>query len=384
MSIKGKFTNLMIKCRVKWVQLFYSIKREILRLRNNIIKGVNKIQLPMIILFTILVLILIFLCIFNPDWATVGEKRILAFYYKLELFGVLLTAVSLIAAAITILIAIQKPKLKIHFYNDHGSALIPKKKEIELGIDKSGNIGYQACVPTKWNMNLINIGRKTAEKVKIKISFDNIYFDGSLTEKGYDLERFQYGCGVFDVISFEVINLLRQGEQVVLPDLPFYKTECDSEELRRLGYTYLRIKIFSGNHEPISLKYKVMIGDYDLDSFGYMETSKEINSEFEFKNNFYNWYIDNHNITEDSNELYYYYYREINPYQIKPYANVVESKVLYQYYEDKDVEKMLFWGRIYYRAIGMELQDIEAMLQTEMMKLSVKKTIEKNGMMSII
>ena len=75
MSRKGKFTNLKIKCRVKWGQLFYCIKREILRVRNNIIKGVNKIQLPMIILFTILVLILIVLCFLNPDWATVGEKR---------------------------------------------------------------------------------------------------------------------------------------------------------------------------------------------------------------------------------------------------------------------------------------------------------------------
>jgi len=384
MNQKSKIAKLLLQCKIKWLQLLYCLKKITLKLRSSIIKGISKMQLPMIILFTMLVIVLIAICIYNPYFAAIGEERILAFSQKLELFGVLLTAVSLFAAAITILIAIQKPKLKIYFYNDHGSALVDKEGEIELGIDKDGNIGYQACVPTKWNMNLINVGNKTAEKIKIKINFDNIYFDRSLVEKGYGLERFQYGCGIFDVISFEVTNLLRQGEQVVLPDLPFYKTECDSDELRKRGYTYLRIKIFSGNHEPISLKYKVMIRDYDLDSFKYIENSNEFNHELEFKSNFYNWYINAHNITEDSNELYYYYYREIDPYQIKQYTNVEESKALYQYYEDKDVEKMLFWGRIYYRAFGMELRDIEALLQTELMKLSVKKTIENNGMMSII
>lgn len=384
MKVLKKIYGLRLNCKVKWMQLRYHLKKGIFRLCDTIIKLINKTPLPMIILFTMLVLIAIVLCIFNPHLAVFGEERVIAFYYKLELFGVLLTAVSLIAATITILLAIQKPKLKIYFYNEHGSSLIAQKDEVELGIDKDGNVGYQGCVPTKWNMNLINTGHKTAEKVKIKISFDNIYFDMSLAEKGYDLEKFEYGCGIFDVISFEVVNLLRQGEQIVIPDLPFDRSVCDSDELRKRGYTYLRIKIFSGNHEPILLKYKIMIRNYDLDSFGYAALNEDNVDEYTFKRNFYDWYIDNYHITEELNEIYDWYYKKIDPYQIQQYTNIEESKYLYWLYKEKDIEKMLFWGRIYYRAVGMELESIEMLLQTEMMKVSVKKTMGKNGAMSII
>lgn len=206
----------------------------------------------------------------------------------------------------------------------------------------------------------------------------------SLAEKGYDLEKFEYGCGIFDVISFEVVNLLRQGEQIVIPDLPFDRSVCDSDELRKRGYTYLRIKIFSGNHEPILLKYKIMIRNYDLDSFGYGALNEDNVDEYTFKRNFYDWYIDNYHITEELNEIYDWYYKKIDPYQIQQYTNIEESKYLYWLYKEKDIEKMLFWGRIYYRAVGMELESIEMLLQTEMMKVSVKKTMGKNGAMSII
>lgn len=99
-----------IKCRVKWRCFFYNFERGVKWIWSNVIKGISKIQLPTIALFTMLILILIILCIFVPHLAAIGESKILAFYYKLELFGVLLTAVSLIAAAMTILIALQKPK----------------------------------------------------------------------------------------------------------------------------------------------------------------------------------------------------------------------------------------------------------------------------------
>lgn len=381
---KKKMCKLKSRYKIQCMEAKYYIKNAFRKCLCRVAKIFKKMQLPMIILLTLIVIGLIVSFLIFPHWAHTGEERIRAFYYKLEFLGVLLTAISLIAAAITIIIALQKPKLKICFYTDHGSSLDVKKGELELGMDKDGNVGYQACVPTKWNMNLINVGSKTAEKIKIKVSLDNIYFDMSLVEQGYDLEEFQYGCGIFNVVSFEVTNLLRQGEQIVLPELPFYSSVCDSEVLRKQGYTYLKIRIYSGNHEPIVSRYKVIIRDFDLDSFGYKKTNEDSMRSLEYGNNFYNWYIETYNITDPSNDVYYRYPSEVNPYQIDIYPQIEEGRYLYQYYKDRDIDKMLFWGRIYYRAIGLQLQEAEALLQTELLKISVEGTMKKQGIMSII
>lgn len=381
---KKRLQKFRMKWKLRFMRLLYFTKNMFLKGGRGIVKILGKLQLPMIILLTLIVMVLVVVFILFPQWAHVGEARIEAFSNKLDLMGVLLTAVSLIAAAITIIIAVQKPKLKIYFYNDHGSSLDYRKGEIELGIDKDGKIGYQGCIPTKWNMNLINVGSKTAEKIKIKVSFDNIYFDMSLAEKGYDLEGFQYGCGIFDIVAFEVTSLLRQGEQVVLPDLPFYSAVCDADVLRQQGYTKLKILIYSGNHEPIVLRYKVTIKDYDLDSFGYSENNEETIDVLKYRNNFYDWYISNHNGVEERRDLYFYFPKELDPYWIEKYPNIEESRLLYQYYKSRDMEEMLFWGRIYYRAMGMKVQETEALLQTELLKISVSETREKKGSMSII
>ena len=334
-----------------------------------IIKIFTMMQLPVIVLFTLIVIGSIVVFMMFPQWASIGEMRIQPIINKLELFGVLLTAVSLLAAAITIILAIQKPKLRVVFYSDHGTPLDCHKGEVELGIDKDGKIGYQGCVPTKWNMNLVNVGRKTAEKVKIKFSFDDIYFDMKLVEEGYDLEGFMYGCGIFSSLSFEVTSLLRQGEQI-------------EESLREKGYTYLKIYIYSGNHEPTVMKYKVVIKDYDLPSYNYSSREDDSMLYWEYRRNFWNWYRSNHGDLDDSIELHGC--EKLEPYCMLVYPNVEESKYLYRYYKDKEINEMLFWGRIYYRATGMQLQEIEAILQTELLKISACEIKKKEGKMSII
>lgn len=381
---KKKFSKLRTKWNILRFRIMNFLKRALESIGNLIAKIFSKMQLPMIIIFTIIILGLIVVFLIFPQWAYIGEVQLQAIINKLELFGVLLTAVSLLAAAITIILAIQKPKLKIVFYSDHGSAFDYRKGELELGIDKDGKIGYQACVPSKWNMNLINVGRKTAEKIKIKFSLDDIFFDRKLVEAGYDLQGFQYGCGVFSAISFEVTNLLRQGEQIVIPDLPFYLSVCESELLRKQGYTYLRIHIYSGNHEPIVMKCKVTIKDYDLKSHNYSLNEEDSMQYWEYERNFWNWYIGHHDVSNESEDLYYYFYKKLDPYRMVKYPNVEESKYLYWYYKDKEVDKLLFWGRIYYRALGMQVQETEALLQTELLKISAREIKKKEGNMSII
>lgn len=381
--MKKKRTNKFIsKLRIWRFEIVNFIKKAFKSTGHFIIKIFSMMQLPVIVLFTLIVIGLIVVFLMFPQWASIGEMRIQPIINKLELFGVLLTAVSLLAAAITIILAIQKPKLRVVFYSDHGTPLDCRKGEVELGIDKDGKIGYQGCVPTKWNMNLINVGRKTAEKVKIKFSFDDIYFDMKLVEEGYDLEGFMYGCGIFSSLSFEVTSLLRQGEQIVIPDLPFYLSSCDEESLREKGYTYLKIYIYSGNHEPTVMKYKVAIKDYDLPSYNYSSGEDDSMLYWEYRRNFWNWYRSNNGDLDDSVEQHCC--EKLEPYCMPVYPNVEESKYLYRYYKDKEINEMLFWGRIYYRATGMQLQEIEAILQTELLKISACEIKKKEGKMSII
>lgn len=311
------------------------------------------------------------LCFFplcDENARNIGENVLAQVQYKVNFIGVLVTSISLVAASLAIIISVQRPKFKVMFINNHGSELKENDdmNPIVLGMDSHGNVGYQGCVPSDWNMFLYNYGDSVAENVKITLWLDNIYFDFSLAEKGYELKNFVYGCGVFERLSFDLTEVLRQGERIEIPKIPFESTEVDGDILKNKGYTTLYIQIYCNNKEATLLKYRIRVNKYDLGEYDY--ASNEQNDEIQtLIREFLDEYISKEEV-QDVNE--YNYDNKLNPYHVEKYMDVQNCKKLLDYYKS-DLDKMIFWGRMYYRASGERKSDIEAILQTEILRLQV-------------
>ncbi len=385
-NTRGTAKKYLSKC-VNWLNsVSKKTKRNInLRLHNaKVIIGIRisqvlywvkntlkKMLLPLITLSGVAAIVLTcYFLLSDVETRSIGEDVLEQFQYKIDFIGNLITSISLCAASLAIIVSIQKPKFKIKFINDHGFVLKSKKRKnlVTIGIDKNGNLGYQACVSNDWNMFLYNYGNNVAENIRLKMWMSNVYFDYALAERGYDLDDFMYGCGVFEKISYDLTNVLRQGEKIQMQRIPFHYSCADSEILRERGYTILYIQIYCNNQKATLLKYRVEVEEYDLEDYKYSEKTEEVDI-----NNLLRDFIREH--WQNDSELIvneYNYYYTINPYSLEKNGDIQSCKKLYEYYWSKDLDKMVFWGRMYYRALGEKKKNIEAILQTEILKLSVK------------
>lgn len=371
--------------RKKWKYVMRNIRYRVLtivrKIWNYMYGFLKKIPLLLIFSVSIVVMLLIIYFLFVGDVNADGEIVIYKFAVNISLLDILLSNISLLAAVLAIVIELKKPKLKIWFLDGHGSVMSDKKGQVPIGIDEDGFIGYQLCVPSDWNMYLVNVGQRTAENIRVRVSIDGILFDHSLAEKGYDLDNFVYGSGVFKNIYFDLIGLLRQGEKIEIPKIPFEYCELESDNFKEWKYTYLRISLYCNNQDPIHLKYKLTIEPYDL--MGKYDYGKKREAQYLENSHIENWvkeYVDwyKEKYSETTVDIYNYF-TQINPYVVKKYKKIEQSKEIFEYYLLKDSDKMIFWGRIYYLAKGMKPRDIEAVLQTQLLKEQIKGDKTKVG-----
>lgn len=361
------------------------IKCFVIRIFRKILGGIFKRfkVLPIILLFVSFMIVLGLIGCFIWDSNLVSENVLVigGFKISLDILDVLLGNISLFAAAIAIIIEIKKPKMKIYFINEHRELLNPKKGEVPVGIDKAENIGYQTCIPSSWRMYLVNSGRCAAENIKIKMSIDGVLFDNALINEGYDLERFWYGCGVFETISFETSELVRQGERIEIPPIPFEYSCLEDKRIKCKGYTYLRILIYCNNREAVNLKYKLKIEPYDsVGGYDYEEKRFAIDNEKKeietFESSYVNWYRVTYNAIDIDK---YNYYKVIDPYIAEKYQEVDICKAIYNYYLERDVDKMIFWARVYYKAFDLDGAHIEDIIQTNLMKQQIIPNKKQQG-----
>ena len=360
-----------INIKLTFYKMCEIVKRYLKKCVYFIQSLLKRILMPSI---TVSGLCAIFFCVFfivcDEKTRKFGEGILEQFYYKINFISVVVTSISLCAASLAIIISIRKPKFRIRFVNNHGSELkkVGNKNYVTIGMDKDGNIGYQACIPSDWNMFLYNYGHNVAENIRVKMWFDNIYFDSSLAEKGYDLDNFMYGCGIFIQLSFDLAKVLRQDEKIEIPRIPFEYSSADSDVLKERGYTTLYVQIYCNNQEATFLKYRIEIEEYDLGEYHYHPSGQNDDIK-KWERWFVEEYISNKQL-KDVTE--YNYYKEIEPYFYEKYKDTQLYKKIYDYYYTRDIDKMLFWGRMYYRAQGENIKNIEAILQTELLKLQMK------------
>jgi len=339
------------------------------RWRYKIIVALKKSLLPGVIICCIVALALIIFWIFCEEDIRIRWEDILSqIEHKMNLIGQIITIISLCAAAVGIIISLQKPKFKLAFITEHGYSL--KEKERQFGVDGNNRIGYQACVPSCWKMLLYNIGDKVAENVKVKIDIDYITFENVNMHSGYVLEDFVYACGVFETLSLDLIDIIRQGECVEIPRIPFEYACVEVPHLKEKEFTYMHLRIYSNNQSPIYLKYRIKLEDYDLGEYDYHEAENEFKKKQSIEA-VMGEVLDSLSKYTNCESLNIHNYIDLlEPYVLKrKYLKEFELRSIYKFYcQTNEIDKMIFWGRMYYRSIGMKKHDIEAVIQTEIIR----------------
>ena len=95
-------------------------------------------MLPGVIICCIVSLVLIIFWMFcKEDTRVMWEDILSQIEHKMNLIGQIITIISLCAAAVGIIISIQKPKFKLAFITEHGYGL--KEKERQFGVDGNNN-----------------------------------------------------------------------------------------------------------------------------------------------------------------------------------------------------------------------------------------------------
>lgn len=335
--------------------------------RVRFIEFLNRIPSRLLIVISLFFILSNISFLFIPNIRELGESTISQFQYKMNFGGVLVSTISLLAATWAIIIALDKPKMEVYFINEHGIILTEKSKgyPLTLGMDQNGLLDYQSCVPSDWNIIIVNCGNKVAESITIKLWLDGVAFDQTLDGIDFELEKFIYGHGLFERISYSLARNLRQGESTKLPRIPFNYSVTESESLKNKGYTNLYMQIFCNNQKPTLITKRIKIEDADIGDYNHDVLSENIPCIA----------IDILNEIKETNNLtidIYHNVESMDPYVCEIYKDTKSTKKLYDYYKKRNLEEMMFWGRMYYRALGMRPRDIEAILQNEIMIMLVK------------
>ena len=132
----------------------------------------------------------------------------------------------------------------------------------------------------------------------------------------------------------------------------------------------MHIRIYCNNQTPIYLKYRIRLEDYDVGEYDYHSEENEFKKKESIKKIIHEVLDALCEYSKGEALNIYNYVDLINPYVLKRMdMKEFQLKTVYRYYSEiGDVDKMIFWGRIYYRSIGLKICDIEAIIQTEIIR----------------
>lgn len=314
----------------------------------------------------LLFIVLLFLCVINYEFLHKSDIYIEPMSNIVSIITSILTLLSIFIAFKTLQVSLRAPKLDIVFFNQHSQIMGTKNTPLPIGLNKHNEIDYQTCVPSDWSMKLVNIGNNVAKDIRVKFQIEDVMFDASLSDYGFDLYGFEYGCGVFNSFSYNLTSLLRQGESIDIPRIPFYASEFE-HDLSKGNKLKMIITLYSGNNSMTTIKKTLSIEYSDsFDNSNKIETHNLKNC----KDTFINWYCLNVEKIYDLSQT-----DLIDPYAIPIFTETTIAKNIFEHYKNVKVNKeFLFWGRIYYRSLGLTPTEIESILNNDMTVLNINKS----------
>ena len=296
----------------------------------------------------------------------------------LVFFQTLTGLVAIIIAAETAKWVFVEPQFAFEIFDLHDSPFdCIDNKYIPIAIDSDDHIGYLPYSPSNWEIDVVNVGKTAAQNIKVEISIDGVSFEDK--SNLYDVRDFIYGFGVFDKIVFDTGEGLKPNERLRLPKIPFQYAECECLENDK---GKMHISIYNDEIEvtcfllDICFVKEDMKLFYGLDEIIYDDILEKEIGLFAIEQN-EECSVDTYHtippyrcaIKSEKRDIYgkiYKMYSDLNFFEYS--RNPLTRKIVRKKMGSALKQKMLFWGRIYYRSCGLSVSEIEAILMNDILE----------------
>jgi len=168
---------------------------------------------------------------------------------KLTVCGILWAMISVFITLLLSILSYQSDDIDIIFKDGRSMSI---KNVDTLILNKEGlNLSNNTYPDYYWYINLCNDGNMASKNIKVKITFDNIIFEGS--PEYYKVTDGRYSMGGYKSLLYDVSDIILPETCVSLHAIDFTKSYIDKD----LNSDKMTIYIYTESNKSIKKEYSI-------------------------------------------------------------------------------------------------------------------------------
>ena len=168
---------------------------------------------------------------------------------KLTVCGILWAMISVFITLLLSILSYQSDDIDIIFKDGRSMSI---KNVDTLILNKEGlNLSNNTYPDYYWYINLCNDGNMASNNIKVKITFDNIIFEGS--PEYYKVTDGRYSMGGYKSLLYDVSDIILPETCVSLHAIDFTKSYIDKD----LNSDKMTIYIYTESNKSIKKEYSI-------------------------------------------------------------------------------------------------------------------------------
>ena len=168
---------------------------------------------------------------------------------KLTICGILWAMISVFITLLLSILSYQSDYIDIIFKDGRSMSI---KNVDTLILNKEGlNLSNNTYPDYYWYINLCNDGNMASKNIKVKITFDNIIFEGS--PEYYKVTDGRYSMGGYKSLLYDVSDIILPETCVSLHAIDFTKSYIDKD----LNSDKMTIYIYTESNKSIKKEYSI-------------------------------------------------------------------------------------------------------------------------------
>lgn len=168
---------------------------------------------------------------------------------KLTICGILWAMISVFITLLLSILSYQSDDIDIIFKDGRSMSI---KNVDTLILNKEGlNLSNNTYPDYYWYINLCNDGNMASKNIKVKITFDNIIFEGS--PEYYKVTDGRYSMGGYKSLLYDVSDIILPETCVSLHAIDFTKSYIDKD----LNSDKMTIYIYTESNKSIKKEYSI-------------------------------------------------------------------------------------------------------------------------------
>ena len=168
---------------------------------------------------------------------------------KLTICGILWAIISVFITLLLSILSYQSDDIDIIFKD--GRSMSIKNVDTLILNNEGLNLSNNTYPDYYWYINLCNDGNMASKNIKVKITFDNIIFEGS--PEYYKVTDGRYSMGGYKSLLYDVSDIILPETCVSLHAIDFTKSYIDKD----LNSDKMTIYIYTESNKSIKKEYSI-------------------------------------------------------------------------------------------------------------------------------